>query len=125
MTFVRLRKNALTRIIPGLAGLLLTFNGSVNACYYFAADHTRPILCTEEYPATIVGTDGDDVLRGTSGNDVIHGLGGNDTIEGLGGNDIICGGPGNDTILGGSGRGICGTDRRPWLDGPFWRAHRM
>lgn len=43
------------------------------------------------WPATIVGTNGDDVLRGTPGRDVIHGLGGNDVIEGLGGNDRVCG----------------------------------
>ncbi len=54
-------------------------------------------------PATIVGTEGDDILRGTPGNDVILGLGGNDRIYGLDGNDILCGGDGNDLILGGPG----------------------
>ena len=29
-------------------------------------------------PATIVGTQGDDLIIGTRGDDVIHGLGGND-----------------------------------------------
>lgn len=57
-------------------------------------------------PATIVGTDGADVIQGTSGKDVIVGLDGNDRIEGLGGNDIVCGGRGNDTIFGGSGNDI-------------------
>jgi Ca2+-binding RTX toxin-like protein len=46
---------------------------------------------TEE-PATIVGTDGNDVLSGTAGRDVIAGLDGNDVITGLGGDDVICGG---------------------------------
>jgi len=56
--------------------------------------------------ATIVGTDGDDVLEGTAGDDVIHGLGGNDTIRGLGGNDRICGGEGSDLLFGGAGDDI-------------------
>ena len=50
--------------------------------------------------ATIVGTDGPDVLEGTDEDDVIVGLGGNDTINGKGGNDIICGGDGVDIING-------------------------
>ncbi|HEV3465483.1 MAG TPA: hypothetical protein VG846_16035, partial [Actinomycetota bacterium] len=43
-------------------------------------------------PATIVGTNGSDVLRGTPGRDVIAGPDGNDVILGLGGDDVICGG---------------------------------
>jgi hypothetical protein len=57
----------------------------------------------EEFAATIVGTEGRDVIRGTEGPDVIVGLGGNDRIEGLGGDDLICGGLGNDTVDGGEG----------------------
>ena len=53
--------------------------------------------------ATIVGTEGSDVLRGTGGPDVIVGLGGSDRIVGGSGNDVICGGGGSDTIDGGSG----------------------
>jgi len=53
--------------------------------------------------ATIIGTEGPDLLRGTAGNDVIAGLGGDDVIYGLGGDDILCGGAGNDVLLGGSG----------------------
>lgn len=41
-------------------------------------------------PATIVGTDSDDVLVGTPGADVIVGLAGSDTIDGAGGNDVLC-----------------------------------
>ena len=52
---------------------------------------------------TIVGTDGDDVLRGTPGADVICGLGGDDVINGIGGDDVIVGGPGDDTLFGGNG----------------------
>lgn len=61
------------------------------------------------WPATIVGTPGDDTLTGTSGSDVIVGLGGDDTIKGLGGGDLICGDDGNDVLQG--GRGI------DWIDG--------
>lgn len=52
-------------------------------------------------PATMVGSENNDVLVGTAANDVIVGRGGNDTIDGKGGNDTICGGNGNDTISGG------------------------
>ena len=44
-------------------------------------------------PATIVGTDGDDVIDGTPQADVIVGLGGADIINGHAGRDRICGGP--------------------------------
>jgi Ca2+-binding RTX toxin-like protein len=54
-------------------------------------------------PATIIGTDGDDVLTGTAGPDVIVGLNGNDVIRGGPGNDVICGGPGEDTLSGQGG----------------------
>lgn len=53
--------------------------------------------------ATIVGTEGNNVIVVASGTHVIQGLGGNDVIMGLLGSDIICGGPGNDTLSGGLG----------------------
>ena len=53
--------------------------------------------------ATIVGTEGDDLLIGTDGDDVIKSFGGDDTIFGLDGNDIICSGSGDDYIHGGAG----------------------
>lgn len=53
--------------------------------------------------ATILGTEGDDVLVGTPGDDRINGLGGNDVIRGLDGADQICGGLGDDEIYGGPG----------------------
>ena len=52
--------------------------------------------------ATIVGTNGDDVIDGTSGDDVIVALGGDDVIQTAGGEDTICGGDGDDTIRGGA-----------------------
>jgi Ca2+-binding RTX toxin-like protein len=54
-------------------------------------------------PASIVGTDGSDVLSGTPARDVIAGLGGNDKLSGLAGDDVICGGAGKDTLMGGKG----------------------
>ena len=53
--------------------------------------------------ATIVGTEGDDVLTGTPGPDVMVGLGGADTLRGRDGADKICGGDGADLLSGGEG----------------------
>lgn len=53
--------------------------------------------------ATIVGTDGNDVIHGTEGRDVIWAGPGNDVVYGEGGNDVICGGPGSDVLHGGRG----------------------
>ncbi len=55
------------------------------------------------YPATIIGTEEDDVLVGTDGQDYIVGLGGDDVIRGLSNSDRLCGGDGSDTIYGGEG----------------------
>ena len=52
---------------------------------------------------TIVGTNGNDVLRGTAGVDVICGLGGADKLYGLAGNDTLRGGAGDDELYGGPG----------------------
>jgi peptidoglycan/xylan/chitin deacetylase (PgdA/CDA1 family) len=49
-------------------------------------------------PCTILGTDGNDVLRGTQGDDVICGLAGDDVMAGGPGNDTLAGGPGRDTV---------------------------
>lgn len=62
-----------------------------------------PVVKCRGVPATIVGTDGDDVLTGTDSVDVIAGLAGNDTINALAGNDLVCGGDGDDTINSGDG----------------------
>ena len=66
-------------------------------------------------PATIAGTDGDDVLDGTPGDDVIVGGPGADRIDGSGGDDVICGDEGIDQITGGQGD----DDIRAGLDGTF------
>ena len=56
--------------------------------------------------ATIIGTEGNDVLTGTDDDDVIVGLGGDDIInggpEGFA-TDALCGGEGNDVLNGGNG----------------------
>lgn len=54
--------------------------------------------------ATIVGTQGRDMIRGTGHADVIVALGGNDTVVGGKGKDRVCGGQGNDRLYGGSGK---------------------
>ena len=60
-----------------------------------------PLATCKGLPATIVGTEGNDVRVASQARDVIAGLGGNDTLSGLAGNDLICGGPGKDTLKGG------------------------
>jgi Ca2+-binding RTX toxin-like protein len=69
--------------------------------------------------ATIVGTEGDDLLAGTSKDDVIVGLGGNDVINAHDGDDLVCGGDGNDRIDAGDGffDGIDGGAGDDWIDG--------
>ncbi len=105
-----------TRFIPRvLEALTLWFIAVVVLVLGYAqpasALHER---CHGVVPS-IVGTEGDDVIRGTSGPDVIFGLGGNDTIFGLAGDDLICAGDGNDTIFAGDGddyaNGNEGNDR--------------
>src|SRR6476646_7965466 len=63
----------------------------------------RVALCSDHEPATLAGTNGDDVLTGTPGPDVIVALGGDDSVRGLGGGDIVCAGDGRDRIEGGPG----------------------
>lgn len=59
-------------------------------------------LCNGQRP-TIVGTDGDDVLRGTPRADVIVARGGNDIVIGEGAQDMICLGHGDDAAFGKGG----------------------
>jgi Ca2+-binding RTX toxin-like protein len=65
---------------------------------------TTPCPTCRGRPATIIGTNGNDVRNGTPGRDVIAGLGGKDKLSGLGNDDIICGGPGKDVLQGGPGK---------------------
>ncbi len=74
-----------------------------------------PIPSCRGRPATIVGTNGNDLIEGTRGQDVIWAGAGEDTVFGALGSDLICGGPGNDYLDGGRGNdfvdGGNGTDR--------------
>jgi hypothetical protein len=54
-------------------------------------------------PATIVGTNGNDVIYGTNFDDVIVALGGADQVHGRAGNDRLCGNGGGDTLFDGFG----------------------
>ena len=56
--------------------------------------------------ATIVGTEGDDIIDGTAGDDVVVALGGNDTIRTRRGHDVVCAGAGDDLVIGGSGKDL-------------------
>ena len=96
-------------------------NGGTDEGFVSITIDPDPRECGQAFPpvlATIVGTEGDDVLVGTNGPDVITGLGGNDTITGLQGDDVICGGAGNDDIDGGVGNdSIEGDDGNDHLVG--------
>jgi Ca2+-binding RTX toxin-like protein len=98
-------------VIAVLLPALAVFVASVAAA---PSEEEEPPRCHGRR-ATIVGTEGDDVIWGTPGRDVIWGGGGNDLIYGSLGNDLICGGPGNDQIHGGRGNdevdGGAGSDQ--------------
>lgn len=80
--------------------------------------------------ATLIGTNGNDVLVGTRADDVIVALGGSDFVIGNNGNDRICLGPGNDLAIGGRGGDrvfgeqgndiLAGEDGADFLDGGSW-----
>jgi Ca2+-binding RTX toxin-like protein len=79
--------------------------------------HTARPTC-DGRRATIVGTEGPDVIDGTPGRDVIVGLGGDDQISGRGQNDIICAGDGNDLVFGNGGNDtLVGGAGNDFLDG--------
>lgn len=84
-------------VLAGVALLLATL-----AVVPVAAPGEEPPRCRGEV-ATIVGSDGDDVLEGTLQPDVIWGGGGDDVIYGRQGSDLICAGPGADLVQGGRG----------------------
>ena len=105
-----MRRMPLVAAVSVVSGLLFLVP---TASAQSPADACLSLATFELVPATITGTEGNDVIRGTSGPDVIVGLGGNDVIWGLGGDDTICGGLGNDRIDGGAGSdSILGDIRR-------------
>ena len=73
------------RTIAAFSGVILSLTVPLTA---WAADDGSSTTCFGQ-AATIVGTEGDDVLRGTDGADVISGLGGTDIIDGLRGADLL------------------------------------
>lgn len=81
--------------------VLIAVLGLLAAVLPVAAVSAQDTPTCAGFPATIVGTEGNDNIVGTTGRDVIVGLGGADVIRGLSGADIICGGPGRDRLLGG------------------------
>jgi len=76
------------RTIVAVSGAILSLAVPLTA---WAAVDESSTTCFGQ-AATVVGTEGDDVLTGTDGADVISGLGGTDVIDGLGGADLLCGG---------------------------------
>ncbi|MCB2223497.1 MAG: SpoIID/LytB domain-containing protein [Actinobacteria bacterium] len=100
--------------------LVLTLGLLLAAPVPAAAAADDPPTCRGQ-AATIVGTDGDDVLTGTNGPDVIVALGGNDIIRARGGDDVVCAGDGDDTVVGSTGVDVVdgedGNDRLKGNDG--------
>jgi Ca2+-binding RTX toxin-like protein len=94
------------RVDPA-TGTQVAISGNPNSPGALFVDPTgilvTPPTCLGRY-ATIVGTEGADVLTGTPGSDVIAGRGGNDIIDGEGGSDVICGAGGRDRLMGRDGR---------------------
>lgn len=72
----------------------------------FAAGRAGKCVLCGGMVATIIGTEGPDLLVGTDGPDVIAGLGGDDAIYGLRGDDVLCGGDGADVLRGGNGQDL-------------------
>ena len=88
-----------SRRIFGRAGLVLTMSLVAAVAGSSASAVASTTYTCAGKLATIVGTDGPDVIQGTAGDDVIVGLRGNDTIYSNGGNDTICGDEGNDSLV--------------------------
>ena len=57
----------------------------------------------DNFPNTLNGTAGSDIICGRGANDTLNGLAGNDLLIGDGGDDVMSGAQGNDAILGTSG----------------------
>src|SRR4051794_39964361 len=89
-------REAMTRrpILIGTISCLVVLSWQPAHAFPAAAAAAADDLTCFGKPATITGTEGDDMLVGTPGDDVIVGLGGNDIIEPQRGNDLVCGGEG-------------------------------
>jgi Ca2+-binding RTX toxin-like protein len=88
--------------VISLVGALLVLPGVLGVADAAPTRAAKAMKCKGRV-ATIVGTNGPDVIKGTPARDVIAALDGDDRIQGGDGNDIICGGGGRDFIDGGRG----------------------
>ena len=104
-------------LTEGSHTITATYSGT--PAFESSSGSVTQVVQPEGPECTIVGTEGDDVLRGTSAADVICGLGGNDVLLSGSGNDILDGGSGNDILDGGSGNDILlgGSDNDILLGG--------
>jgi hypothetical protein len=92
------------------AGSMVDVEGEI-----YGARISGPVTCGSKV-ATLLGTNGRDVIRGTNRSDVIVALRGNDVVRGLARADTICGGLGNDRLFGGRGRDrLIGGDGRDFV----------
>ena len=91
------RRTAMGRLTA--TGVLVLVGGFLAAV---PSAQATPATC-QGYPATIVGTPGDDTITGTPGADVIVSRDGDDVVRAGKGDDIVCGGDGADTLSGGPG----------------------
>lgn len=102
------RNRGTPSVIGIVVGLLVGFGLIVAAIVAWGNESDLPTqaptyACGGQV-ATIVGTDGDDVIEGTNRRDVIHARQGNDIVNAGRGNDIVCGGKGDDELNGDRGR---------------------
>ncbi len=93
-------RRRIRRVVAVLALLAAAFAGSAGA-----DTPEEPPRCHGRR-ATVVGTEGADVLHGTPHRDVIWAGAGDDVVYGELGNDLICGGPGSDVLHGGRGNDV-------------------
>lgn len=88
--------------VPAESVVLDRLEGLIAGGTVLAAAPLHDLSC-EGHAATIVGSNGPDVIVGTDGPDVIVAGNGVDVILALAGDDIVCGGNGDDEIYGGEG----------------------
>jgi hypothetical protein len=92
------------------AGTMVDVEGEI-----YGARISGPVTCGSRV-ATLLGTNGRDVIRGTKRSDVIVALRGGDVVRGLARADTICGDEGNDRLFGGRGRDrLIGGDGRDFV----------
>ena len=82
---------------PGEQGITAATTGGSDLCTDTSSHRWGPRACT------ILGTNGNDILRGTAEADVICGFDGNDQLRGLADNDTVLGGDGRDVVVGSGG----------------------